>query len=120
MKTLITIFLILSSTFAGSVTAGGICATELCEKAEKIPNLPPDVRAFVDDRDGCDHFRGEPWSEGNDPEVKGRREFIFQNLKELCTGTDKRLKELRKKYRHEKLISELLDGYEVKIERNSK
>ena len=119
-KKLITGIIVFSSFLAGDVVAAGTCATELCEEAQKIPDLPSDVRSFVDKRDGCDHFRGEPWSGGDDPEVKERREFIFQNIKDLCTGTDRRLNELRTKYRNDRVISEHLKRYEDRIELNSK
>jgi len=117
MKILITSILIISSLHAGSIMAEGICATELCENAQKISGLPSDVTSFVDQRDGCDHFRGEPWDGGDDPEIKERREFIFQNIKNLCTGTDMRLEKLRHKYRHNQEIVELLKEYEDQIER---
>lgn len=96
--------------------AEGICATELCENVQKISGLPSDVTSFVGQRDGCDHFRGEPWDGGDDPEIKERREFIFQNIKDLCTGTDIRLEKLRHKYRHNQEIVELLKEYEDQIE----
>ena len=78
--------------------------------------LPSDIQTFIDQREGCDHFRGEPWDSGNDPEVKERREFIFQNLKKLCTGTDKRLADLRQKYRDNPVVSDYLNNYEAHIE----
>ena len=118
MKILVTGVLIFSHFLAGSAVAKGTCATELCEEARKIPSLPPDVKSFVDERDGCDHFRGEPWDEGDDPRDKERREFIFHNIKDFCTGTDKRLRELRDKYRHNRVIIEHLKGYEDQIELN--
>lgn len=79
-------------------------------------DLPADVQAFIDERDGCDHFRGEPWGAGDDPEIKERREFIFKNIKKLCTGTDKRLAELRNKYRNDPAVIERLRVYEDSIE----
>ncbi len=80
-------------------------------------DLPADVQSFIDARDGCDHFRGEPWGAGDDPEVKERREFIFENIKKLCTGTDKRLAELRSKYRNNNpVVIERLRVYEDSIE----
>ncbi len=79
-------------------------------------DLPADVQSFIDARDGCDHFRGEPWGAGDDPEVKERREFIFENIKKLCTGTDKRLAELRIKYRNDPVMVERLRVYEDSIE----
>ena len=72
-KILITGVLIFSGFLAGNVVAEGTCATAECDTARKIPNLPSDVKSFVDQRDGCDHFRGEPWFEGDDPEVTERR-----------------------------------------------
>ena len=78
--------------------------------------LPSDVQSFIDDRDGCDHFRGEPWDTGNEPEVKERREFIFKNIKELCTGSDRRLSNLREKYRSDPRILDRLRDYEDTIE----
>ena len=117
MKALIMGIIVFSSFLAGSVAADGGCATEQCEEAQKIPNLPTDVKSFVEQRDGCDHFRGEPWPEGNNPEDKERRDFISKNLKNLCTGTDNSLKKLRNKYRNNPAIVELLRKYEDRIER---
>lgn len=79
-------------------------------------DLPADVQSFIDERDGCDHFRGEPWGAGDDPAVKERREFVFENIKKLCTGTDKRLAELRKKYRNDPIVIKRLRAYEDNIE----
>ena len=104
------------SVYGSSTFAEGVCATEQCEKAQHIPNLPSDVKLFVERRDGCDHFRGEPWPEADDPESKERREFILRNIRELCTGTDGRLAELRNKYRNSPVLSELLNEYEDRIE----
>jgi hypothetical protein len=116
MKKLIVATLLLASLFAGNSVAGGNCATEQCEEARKIPALRADVKSFVERRDGCDHFRGEPWDNGDEPEVRGRREFIFQNLKNLCTGTDKQLNELRDKYRDNKVVFNFLEKYENRVE----
>lgn len=116
MKRLIISIIVLSSLLVGNASAGEDCATRQCEEARKIPTLPADVKSFVDRRDGCDHFRGEPWDSGEDPVIKERREFIFKNIKDLCTGTDKQLEELRNKYSNNPVIFELLGKYEDKIE----
>lgn len=118
IKTLITTILFCASFAAGKAIAGTeeTCATELCVKAAKIPNLPDDVSSFVAQRDGCDHFRGEPWPEGNDPVAKDRRQFLLTNLNEFCTGTDKQLKELRNKYHNNRAVSKLLNKYESRVE----
>ena len=117
MNKLIIGIIVLSSLVVGTVVADGSCATEQCEEAQKIPNLPTDVKSFVEQRDGCDYFRGEPWPEGNDPGDKERRDFISKNLNNLCTGSDRSLKELRNKYRDNRAIAELLRKYEDRIER---
>ena len=118
MKISILTILILVGLFCGTAIGDEFCATEQCEEAQKIPNLPADVITFVDRRDGCDHFRGEPWDNGDDPIKKERREFIIKNLNEFCTGTDKQLEELREKYRDDATLSNLLEKYESKIELN--
>jgi hypothetical protein len=78
--------------------------------------LPADVQSFIHDREGCDHFRGEPFDSGNAPDIKERREFILQKLKQLCAGTDQRLANLRRKYRSDRDLSARLSGYEDTIE----
>lgn len=79
-------------------------------------SLPADVQSFIDTRPGCDHFRGEPWNLGDEPEIRGRREFILESIKKYCTGTDKRLAELRRKYSDNPKIIERLREYEDHIE----
>ena len=116
MKTIFTSILIFSSIVVSNVDAKGICATEQCAEAAKIHELPADVDAFVQMRDGCDYFRSEPWPEGDDPDSKDWRQFILQNLKETCNGTDKQLRELRNKYRNNQIVNDFLKGYEDRIE----
>ena len=57
---------------------------------------PRDVQSFLNRRNTCDHFRGEPF-EGNTPEQTERRAFIVQQLERYCTGTDKRLAALKQR-----------------------
>lgn len=116
MKTVFMSILFFSCIVVGDVKAEEICATEQCEKAAKIHELPDEVNAFVRLRDGCDYFRSEPWPEGNAPDSKERRQFILQNLEETCTGTDRKLMDLRNKYRNNQAVYELLIGYEDRIE----
>jgi hypothetical protein len=78
--------------------------------------LPSEIQSFIDDRDICDHFRGEPWDSGNEPDVKERREFISKSIKKFCTGTDKRLFNLRQKYRNNQDVIERMSDYEDAIE----
>jgi hypothetical protein len=88
----------------------------LSSKALAAESLPTDVQSFIDTRQACDHFRGEPWNPGDEPEIKARREFIFESIMKYCTGTDKRLRELRNKYRDNPKIVERLREYEDRIE----
>jgi len=78
--------------------------------------LPADVQSFIDDRESCDHFRGEPFDSGNVQDIKERREFIHQQLRRLCTGTDQRLANLRRKYRSDRDVIASLSDYEDTIE----
>ncbi|MBI5909120.1 MAG: hypothetical protein HY848_04085 [Betaproteobacteria bacterium] len=77
--------------------------------------LPPEVAAFIQDRDACDHFRGEPY-EGNSPGQNERRGFILESLKIHCPGTDRRLAALRKRYKHNAEVMRRLNNYEKQIE----
>lgn len=71
---------------------------------------PEDVRNFIEVRDGCDHFRGEP------PYDEERRQFLLKNIEELCTGTDQTLSKLKNKYKENQKISIKLSEYEENIE----
>jgi len=79
-------------------------------------SLPADVQSFIDNRQTCDHFRGEPWDPGDEPGLNERREFILQSINKYCTGTDKRLAELRGKYKDNPRIIERLRHYEDHVE----
>lgn len=51
-----------------------------------------EARSFIINRQGCDHFRGEP---GYNEE---RQKFINEQVEKLCAGTDKQLEKLRSSY----------------------
>ena len=78
--------------------------------ADELTALPTDVKAFVEKRDGCDHFRGE------EPYDEERRRFLDENIKELCSGTDKALAELKNKYKDNANVIKQLSLYEENIE----
>ena len=89
---------------------------------------PLDIRDFIDTRDACDHWRGEPWA--TDEEIHNesdplnreiaiaRKKQILEAIKESCTGTDKRLAALKTAYANDPKILQLLDEYEIDIESN--
>lgn len=81
-----------------------------CVQAIAQNAFPPDVAKFVERRDGCDHFRGE------EPYDEERRLFLLQNMKELCTGTDRQLAELKEKYAGQPHVMKKLNDYEAQIE----
>jgi hypothetical protein len=72
--------------------------------------FPSAVTAFMVDRDGCDHFRGE---EAYDDD---RRAFLEDSIRQLCTGTDTRLAALRKRYAGDPDVTAALANYEDEIE----
>lgn len=79
-------------------------------------DYPHEVRAFIDQRDSCDHFRGEPWPEGDSTGEGERRRELTSAMKTACAGTDARLLALRAKYRDDANIVAALAAYENDIE----
>lgn len=77
---------------------------------------PADVQRFVDTRQGCDHFRGEPSEAGDEPGALQRREYIARKTEELCRGTDRRLAALRHKYQGDAVVMKRLDRFGSEIE----
>lgn len=74
--------------------------------------LPADVEKFVSKREGCDHFRGEI----PEPNQRARMREIEREIRRLCTGTDKQLAKLKKKYATEPQIMATLNEFEPAIE----
>ncbi len=77
------------------------------------PGLPRDVAAFLERRQGCDHWRGE-YSED-----KERRSEINANACTLCAGTDARLASLKRKYDGNADVKAALGYLEPHVERPS-
>ena len=75
--------------------------------------LPKEVASFIEKRDLCDHFRGEP------PYDEERRIFLHKNMIELCTGSDQDLANLKAKYRDNPTVLKKLSIYEEDIEPNN-
>jgi hypothetical protein len=76
--------------------------------------LPNEVATFLEERDSCDHWRGE---EGYDKE---RRAEIDWSICHSCPGTDSKLAVLKKKYRADKVTMDKLAKLEPKIEPDDK
>jgi hypothetical protein len=74
--------------------------------------LPADVTRFVAQREGCDHFRGEV----PDPPNAQRMREIEREVHKLCTGTDKKLDKLKRKYARNQAVLKRLSEFEDNIE----
>jgi hypothetical protein len=76
--------------------------------------LPNEVTSFLEERESCDHWRGE---EGYDKE---RRAEIDWSICQSCPGTDSKLALLKKKYRTDKASMSKLSELDSEIEPNDK
>lgn len=74
--------------------------------------LPSDVAKYIKQREGCDHFRGEI----PDPPDEQRMKEIEREIRKLCTGTDKKLERLKRKYANNQAVLKRLNAFEEKIE----
>jgi hypothetical protein len=72
--------------------------------------LPRDIIQFMESRDACDHFRGE------EPYDAERRKLLEGKMRQLCTGTDKKLAALKLKYKNRLKVLVKLNEYEPRIE----
>ena len=73
---------------------------------------PDDVEQFLFKREGCDHMRGEI----PEPHQKARMREIQREIRRLCTGTDKQLVKLKKKYADDQRVMAALDELEPDVE----
>lgn len=80
------------------------------QETSSVEAMPSDVRAFVDKREVCEHWLGEA---SYDDE---RAKEISNALQDNCTGTDKKLSALRRKYKDQPVVLEALAPYDDKIE----
>lgn len=83
--------------------------------ASETPTLPPEVQSYIADRELCEHFREEP-ADGGTPEQNKRREFVRESIEIYCSGTDRRLAALKKRYTGNPAVQSRLAKYEPAIE----
>lgn len=74
--------------------------------------LPSDIAKYVEQREGCDHF----WGEIPDPLDAQRMKEIEREIRQLCTGTDRKLAQLKRKYAKNQAVLKCLNEFEEKIE----
>ena len=83
---------------------GSVTATEV--------QLLADVAKFIEQREGCDHFRGET----PEPPDKQRMKEVNREIRKLCAGTDKKLEQLKRKYAKNQAVVKRLSEFEDNIE----
>ena len=81
--------------------------------SEQAVEWPADAASFIEQRDLCDHFRGE------EPYNEERRKFLEKNIVELRTGSDSKLANLKETYRLNPAVIKRLSLYEEDIEPNN-
>ncbi|MFT3898501.1 MAG: hypothetical protein QM719_12575 [Thermomonas sp.] len=96
-------------------TMAPACDPEVSDRAD-FCSYPADVRDFVNMRDACDHWRGEPIPEHEDDPEGVRKKQIIDAMNESCAGTDKRLAALKSAYAQDPRILKLLDEFEPDVE----
>ena len=74
--------------------------------------LPREVQKFIEQRENCEHFRGEV----HEPEERERMREVSLQIEKFCRGTDQRLASLKKKYRSSVVVQRRLAQYEPQIE----
>ena len=72
--------------------------------------LPPDAAKFREERELCDHFRGE------EPYDAQRRRELEQQLNRYCKGTDARLAALRARYADQPRVIDALKDFDAQVE----
>lgn len=77
--------------------------------------MPSEVQKFLDRRELCDHFRGEP-TDGNSPQQIERRRFVNQQSGKYCRGTDAQRRSLISKYASDPQVVDKLEALEESIE----
>ncbi|GAB3408009.1 hypothetical protein NX774_21375 [Massilia agilis] len=89
-----------------------LVVTALSLQASAVEKVPADVRAYIEEREGCDHMRGEP----PDPRDKQRAKEVSREINELCKGTDRRLAGLKRKYASDQRVMRHLNRFDSNVE----
>jgi hypothetical protein len=78
--------------------------------------LPDEVVQFIEQRTLCDHFRAEPWPEGEALEEREQRAFLTVQMERYCKGTDEMLRVLMERYSGNRGVLQELGRFETSIE----
>lgn len=72
--------------------------------------MPSDISEFVQQRDLCDHLRGEIPDQGDE------QSQVIDDINQQCRGTDAELQRLKLKYAGSTAFEQVLNQYEPDIE----
>jgi hypothetical protein len=90
-------------------------AAALASSGGLAQNLPDEVARFIEERKTCEHFLGEP-VEGRTAEQRKRRDFVADSIDLYCSGTDKRLAALKRRYAGNARVMTILHQWPAKLE----
>ncbi|GAB3437908.1 hypothetical protein NX773_19530 [Massilia solisilvae] len=88
------------------------CSLMLALDLRATEAFPRDVQKFIDDREGCDHMRGEEPEPGD----RQRARELKREMDRLCKGTDRKLAQLKKKYAASAIVMKRLGEFDPQIE----
>lgn len=77
--------------------------------------LPAEVADHLARRELCQHFRDEPWPEGNSLEDRERRSHIVSQIDSNCTGLEQAGQDLRRRYIGQPSVIRELDRSSVSV-----
>jgi hypothetical protein len=83
--------------------------------AAHAQDLPEEVARFLGERSTCEHFLGEP-VEGRSAEQRERRDFVAESIDIYCSGTDRRLAALKRRYAAHPAAMAALRALQEKLE----
>lgn len=82
----------------------------LAQAAYGQGQLPSDISEFVQQRDLCNHLRGEISDQGDE------QAQVIDDINQQCRSTDAELQRLKLKYADSTTVEHLLNQYEPDIE----
>ncbi|MDD5057038.1 MAG: hypothetical protein PHQ60_04125 [Sideroxydans sp.] len=98
-----------------------LSVTSFVCSAEIEISFPTDVKEFINDKEGCDHFAGEPrdfdesykreFGKKAEVEEAERAAFLEEMTEKLCYQIDRRLTLLMRKYLGDKSVIDKLSQY---------
>jgi hypothetical protein len=101
----------MSNRSSVALAAALVSASAMCQTR----SLPAEVRAFISERETCEHFLGEV-DDRNTPERAKRQTFVSDSIDIYCAGTDRRLAALKRRYHGNSAVMKRLNALDEKLE----